>query len=750
MLLMAQFADRVADFDWDGDGDATDPPGIWEDPAFRAWVDRFYQLVTPIGALANYGQGNGIDARSASVLVWMFTEAAHRIPAEEGRYLEAAQRVLHFQERRLRPWIDPDDPHDEMAETMNGQVGLVMAHRAGQTAGTAADQPDDPGSLYTLRRYGEEDPASIVHSEPFRWATGGTVPAPMWSREPDGHTAQYVPDKLLLRSPGGPDGLTFVFNLLAGYKHGFPELGALTFASDRGSVLAAPGPYPYHVYRSDSADHPKMSSVPLLQHYSGGDADWERRGDHVHFPLFHDSKDATVATAEFQGGDLHGYGVDQSRHFVFAKNGFLWVRDRFALAAAGPLHVSAGPVWHVQDVVEEQQGAAGRWFDFFHRVPRTNVSHLRNPKRHAVMYLLDRAGHVTDGYLEKEYLPLGGTSGDPWQDMNATCKADLQANRTKATNPECRAAPPFILSQRWTGELSGSAERWFDTVILPHDGGDAAAVAGGIRLLDQGAAHAALEITTPGGDVWTVVDNPGGVDVCGEKSEGECTRTLTDARYLVHRQDAAAAKEGSLVASQATFIDVGSYDLAYGQASDVEFQQFVAEDDGYLTGASTVVVQTAAPTHWVGDSAAGAALQAIVSFDTSEVPDAATITGAELLLVRHPAQLGDPFGDLSFGQGSVEVDVVNGWFGASPAIEADDFDPVMAPGVADLVPGPYVATASLGAAADALVNKTGKTQFRVRFIIPSNGDGEWDVTFFRSLEDPDPYYHPTLRVHYED
>ena len=221
---------------------------------------------------------------------------------------------------------------------------------------------------------------------------------------------------------------------------------------------------------------------------------------------FRNARCVTTARIEFR--DPEGWGVAQERRFLFVKNRFLLVRDVFTFPAA--MAVAAGPVWHAGDL-EPAHGS--RWWDISYREPMSNAWKVRNPARQALLWFTPRPGHVAEAFLEPSYLP------------GAECEEKADAI---AVSPRCRRGPPYVVTDRWRGEVEEGQSLRFDTLLLPHGPDLAPAeLAAGIRVLHRAGEALALEIAV-GPEVWTIVDNPAARPIAAEGLE-------TDARVAVHR-----------------------------------------------------------------------------------------------------------------------------------------------------------------------------------------------------------------------
>ncbi|EST28386.1 hypothetical protein N566_22815 [Streptomycetaceae bacterium MP113-05] len=190
-------------------------------------------------------------------------------------------------------------------------------------------------------------------------------------------------------------------------------------------------------------------------------------------------------------------------------------------------------------------------------------------------------------------------------------------------------------------------------------------------VLDVGIC-AALHIAR----FWGVDDGTGG-DPDPEPGEQSVTMHSDDARdgYVKAAQDGSAATVGILESS---------FGLAVGRGTD------------------------------------GRHNRALLSFDTSAIPDGATVTGARLTVVRRSGS-GDPWSDPEGNR--LLVDVHGGCLGGGCEVSAADWAAsAEAPAAATVPPVDAGATSSdFGAAALAAVDPGGTTQLRLRFAEAPTG-----------------------------
>lgn len=149
----------------------------------------------------------------------------------------------------------------------------------------------------------------------------------------------------------------------------------------------------------------------------------------------------------------------------------------------------------------------------------------------------------------------------------------------------------------------------------------------------------------------------------------------------------------------------------------------------------------------VGDDAADRQFRGLLSFNTSALPEAAVITKVTLKIRFHSAAGTDPFTT----HGNLLVDVRKGEFNNNVALETGDFQAAASRNDVGVIPttrtnGWHTRVWTSGIL--NYINKTGRTQFRLRFATEDNGDGGADYIHFYSGNDAIVSNRPTLVVEY--
>ena len=289
-----------------------------------------------------------------------------------------------------------------------------------------------------------------------------------------------------------------------------------------------------------------------------------------------------------------------------------------------------------------------------------------------------------------------------------------------ANNPPAFTVDPMSRANATAGTaysgqtLSGSAtDANGDTLTYSKVSGPA-----WLSVATSGALIGTPASTNVGANSWTVQvsDGLGGIDtaVLNITVDAAPVQTLTN-----------------------TFVSVGAEDgwvLESSETSEI--------------GGSSNRTDTTTSALRIGDDASKKQYRTVVSFDTSALPDGATILSATLKLKR------GTISNVTTNLGSILVDIKNGTgFYGSTALTMQDFEAVAdATGVATMsypsANGTW-STGALNAAGLAQVNKTGKTQLRVRYSTPDDNDSKADYLGFYSGENSTVANRPVLEIVYQ-
>lgn len=151
----------------------------------------------------------------------------------------------------------------------------------------------------------------------------------------------------------------------------------------------------------------------------------------------------------------------------------------------------------------------------------------------------------------------------------------------------------------------------------------------------------------------------------------------------------------------------------------------------------------------LGDNNQDRQYKSVVAFDTSAIPDGATILSATLRLRRGTVSGTSPFTT----HGTCWADVQAGGFSGSTALATGDFQAaataVQAASLTSAANNGDWSTGSLGSAGLAAINKTGTTQLRVYFNLDDNDDGGNDYIGYYSGDNNTAANRPQLVVTYQ-
>ncbi len=167
---------------------------------------------------------------------------------------------------------------------------------------------------------------------------------------------------------------------------------------------------------------------------------------------------------------------------------------------------------------------------------------------------------------------------------------------------------------------------------------------------------------------------------------------------------------------------------------------------GSIDGTST--------TFRIGDDASNRSYRTILSFDTSTLPDTAIITEATIGITRDGSLTGSiPIGVPDRHYGDVLVDAITGSFSGNGALENADWQ--AAPTRAAICKFAHHAYNNLMTVYSRLetpdldlINKQGRTQFRIRHENDDNNNGVADYARYASANNGTSSRRPTLKIKY--
>jgi hypothetical protein len=199
---------------------------------------------------------------------------------------------------------------------------------------------------------------------------------------------------------------------------------------------------------------------------------------------------------------------------------------------------------------------------------------------------------------------------------------------------------------------------------------------------------------------------------------------------------------------QGAACDLGAYEVRAATFTSAPVYDGWVLESGETSGTGGSYNNTASTVR-AGDDAANRQYRSILSFNTALLPDTATVVRAKLQ-ARRQGITGDP--DPFSTHGSLIADLRSPYFGSEPGLTASDLQ--AAAGVSRAAtfsptPSSYWYTAPLTSTGRAGINRTGATQFRLRFSLEDDNDHLADyLAFFSGNYLANPAYQPRLIVYY--
>ncbi len=191
--------------------------------------------------------------------------------------------------------------------------------------------------------------------------------------------------------------------------------------------------------------------------------------------------------------------------------------------------------------------------------------------------------------------------------------------------------------------------------------------------------------------------------------------------------------------TETTFISVASHDGWVRESSE-----------NSNLGGSRSSTSTSASALRAGDNRSDRQYKGVVSFDTSSIPNGATIVSATLRLRRGTVVGTNPFNT----HGTCWVDVHSGGLGSSTSLANSDFqavaDVARSASLSNAAVGGDWSEGSLDPVGLTAVNKTGTTQLRFYFNLGDNDDRGNDYIGYYSSNNSNAANHPQLVVTYQE
>jgi Tol biopolymer transport system component len=197
-------------------------------------------------------------------------------------------------------------------------------------------------------------------------------------------------------------------------------------------------------------------------------------------------------------------------------------------------------------------------------------------------------------------------------------------------------------------------------------------------------------------------------------------------------------------------VDIFLLELAILPPTVKTYQSMGAYDGWVIESAEDsetgIRVDEQASTFFLGDANNDQQYRSILHFGTASLPNNAIITNATLKIKRQGVVGTNPFTT----HGNILVDIRKPYFVTALELQPADFQ---APadhdgiGTIEYTPGALWYTATLDLAAFSSINRTGMTQFRLRFALDDNDDNDQDIIKFYS-GDAGPADQPVLTIDY--
>ncbi|HEY3416883.1 MAG TPA: hypothetical protein VGM23_08375, partial [Armatimonadota bacterium] len=275
------------------------------DPKLRYLFERYLYEVAPSGARPHYGATNGFHDAPAA---WMYVfERVGQITGD-GRYKYQARRIWDYCIRHVDEWHAYHVMYDNTLTYLTRLLAEVPDD-------SLPEQPIEAKSILTTRG-----------TMRFTTAEERAAKNLMIDMKPD-----PVPNKLMLRSSNEPGSLWAMIELNNEAGHCPARPTSVNCLMDHETVLLASQGY--------NENDPLYHNMLYLEDLEGTQGIQPEMK--ISVPVLRDGKNVTYAVAEVER--YMRWPVTLQRHYFFAKDRFLWVRD--VLVPHATFFTRVGPCW---------------------------------------------------------------------------------------------------------------------------------------------------------------------------------------------------------------------------------------------------------------------------------------------------------------------------------------------------------------------------------------------------------------------
>ena len=465
--------------------------------------------------------------------------------------------------------------------------------------------------------------------------------------------------------------------------------------------------------------------------------------------------------------------VDSGAAYVFVRDGVTWTQQAYVKAS----NTGANDNFGNSVAIYGNTLAIGAYFEDSNATGVNGNQNDNSANDSGAAYVFTRSGTT---WSQQAYLKASNTGasdyfgyeiaihentivvGARYEDSNAT-----GVNGNQGDNSAAESGAAYVFTRdgvTWTQQAyvkasnTGAGDQFGNSVAVsgdtllvgaPREDSNATGVNG--NQLDNSAINAgAAYVFTRSGTTWSQqayvkASNTGADDFFG-MSVAISNDTLIMGAYWEdsnatgvdgNQNDNSASASGAayvfLLKHTSTIRSAGAYDghiLESGETTNA---------GGTLDSTSTVFR--------LGDAAGDKQYRAILSFNTGGLPDNAVITKVTLKIKKQGVVGTNPFTIL----GRLKADIRKPYFGTFPGLQVTDFQAAankVFVGTFTINPVNNWYIAVIGSAGYPYINKTGTTQFRLRFYKDDNDDGAADYMKFYSGNYIYTLSRPALLIEY--